>query len=112
MPPGSPGSPIDGTIFHAQVLLDVAGFPSGVIDGKKGMVFEQALRGFQQARGLKISGELDGPTRAALLQDKRPSTRMLKLTAEDVSGPFVYPFPKEPEDQAKLDQLSYRNMLE
>ena len=47
--PGTRGSPIDGTVFHAQVLLDVAGFPTGVIDGKKGMVFEQAVRGFQQA---------------------------------------------------------------
>ena len=112
VPPGTPGSEIDGTIFHAQVLLDVAGFPTGVIDGKKGMVFEQALRGFQQSRGLKISGELDGPTRAALLQDSRPSTRMLKLTTEDVGGPFVYPFPKEPEDQAKLQGMYYRNMLE
>jgi hypothetical protein len=112
VPPGTPGSPIDGTIFHAQVLLDVAGFPSGVIDGKKGMVFEQALRGFQQSRGLDMTGELDGPTRAALLQDQRPSTRMLKLTAEDVSGPFVYPFPSKPEEQAKLDRMSYRNMLE
>ena len=112
VPPGAPGSPIDGTIFHAQVLLDVAGFPSGVIDGKKGMVFEQALRGFQQSRGLKVTGKLDAPTRAALLQDRRPSTRMLRLTAEDVSGPFVYPFPDEPEAQAKLDRLAYRNMLE
>jgi hypothetical protein len=110
--PGAPGSEIDGTIFHAQVLLDVAGFPTGVIDGKKGMVFEQALRGFQQARGLKVSGQLDGPTRAALLQDKRPAARQLKLTADDVSGPFVYPFPKEPEDQAKLQGMYYRNMLE
>ena len=112
VPPGPPGSPIDGTIFHAQVLLDLAGFPTGVIDGKKGMVFAQALRGFQQARGLKVTGELDGPTRAALLRDQRPSTQMVQLTAEDVSGPFVYPFPEGPEDQAKLDQLSYRNMLE
>ncbi|GAA4006347.1 L,D-transpeptidase family protein [Sphingomonas humi] len=112
VPPGTPGSPIDGTVFHAQVLLDAAGFPSGVIDGKKGMVFGQALRGFQQSRGLQITGELDGPTRAALRQDERPSTRMLQLTDTDIGGPFTYPFPKEPEDQAKLDGLNYRNMLE
>lgn len=112
VPPGTDGSPIDGEIFHAQVLLDLAGFPTGVIDGKRGMVFEQALRGFQQARGLDVTGQLDGPTRAALLQDRRPSTRMLELTAQDVSGPFVYPFPDEAEQQAKLERLSYRNMLE
>ena len=110
--PGAPGSEIDGTVFHAQVLLDVAGFPTGVIDGKKGMVYQQALRGFQQARGLKVTGELDGPTRAALLQDKRPAVRQLKLTEADVSGPFVYPFPDDPAAQEKLQGLHYRNMLE
>ena len=112
VPPGTPGSPINGEVFHAQVLLDIAGFPTGVIDGKKGMVFEQALKGFQQARGLKVTGQLDGPTKAALLQDRRPSTRMLQLTAEDVGGPFVYPFPEDAADQAKLKGLFYRNMLE
>ena len=112
VPPGSPGSPIHGTIFHAQVLLDVAGFPSGVIDGKKGMVFEQAIRGFQQSRGLSVTGQLDGPTRNLLLQQNRPSTRLLQLTEKDVGGPFVYPFPEEAVDQARLDGLHYRNMLE
>ena len=29
-----------------------------------------------------------------------------------VAGPFVYPFPKKPEDQAKLKFMGYRNMLE
>jgi lipoprotein-anchoring transpeptidase ErfK/SrfK len=110
--PGTPGSEIDGTVFHAQVLLDLAGFPTGVIDGKKGMLFEQSLRGFQQARGLQVTGELDGPTRAALLQDKRPSVRRLRLTDTDVGGPFVYPFPEKADAQAKLDGLYYRNMLE
>lgn len=112
VPPGTKGSPIDGTIFHAQVLLDAAGFPTGVIDGKKGMVFEQALRGYQQARGLRVSGDLDGATRQALLQDTRPSTRTFRLSADDVGGPFLYPFPKKPEEQAKAPGLYYRNMLE
>ena len=110
--PGTPGSPIDGTVFHAQVLLDAAGFPSGVIDGKKGMVFEQAVRGFQQSRNLSITGELDNATRQALLQLNRPSTRMLQLGENDVRGPFVFPFPKDAADQAKLKGLYYRNSLE
>ncbi len=110
--PGAPGSEINGTTFHAQVLLDLAGFPTGVVDGKQGMVFKQALRGFQQARGLPVSGNLDGPTRAALLQDKRPAVRQLRLTEQDVGGPFIYPLPEKPDAQAKLDGLHYRNMLE
>jgi lipoprotein-anchoring transpeptidase ErfK/SrfK len=110
--PGTPGSPINGEVFHAQVLLDVAGFTAGVIDGKKGSSLTQAIKGFQEANGLEINGKLDGPTRQKLLAQNRPSTAYVKLAAEDVSGPFVYPFPKKPEEQAKLPAMSYRNMLE
>jgi lipoprotein-anchoring transpeptidase ErfK/SrfK len=112
VPPGTAGSPIDGEIFHAQVLLDVAGFPAGVIDGKKGMSFRKAVEGFQNSRGLDQTGELDGPTRQALLQIGRQSTVNLALGPEVFAGPFVYPFPKDPEDQAKLDFIGYRNQLE
>jgi lipoprotein-anchoring transpeptidase ErfK/SrfK len=110
--PGTPGSPIDGTIFHAQVLLSAAGFSTGVIDGRKGSSFKEAVRGFQEARGLGTSGELDGPTRAALLQQNRSSTVNMKLGPTDISGNYVYPFPKKPEGQSKLPFAAYRNMLE
>ena len=110
--PGTKGSPIDGTIFHAQVLLDVAGFPSGVIDGKKGMVFGKSVSGFQAAHGLTVNGELDGPTRAALLGLNRASSVIVTLSPDQVAGPFVLPFPKKPEDQATLAFMGYRNMLE
>jgi lipoprotein-anchoring transpeptidase ErfK/SrfK len=110
--PGTPGSPIDGEIFHAQVLLDIAGFPAGVIDGKKGMSFRKAVQGFQESRGLDQSGELDTPTRQALLQVGRQSTRNLRLGPEVFEGPFVYPFPKQPESQSKLQFLGYRNQIE
>ena len=112
VPPGTKGSPINGTIFHAQVLLDVAGFPSGVIDGKKGMVFSKSVSGFQQAHNLPDSGMLDGPTRQALLAQNRMSTILVTLSPDQLSGPFVMPIPKKPEEQAKLPFLGYRNMLE
>ena len=110
--PGTKGSEIDGTVFHAQVLLSTAGFSTSVIDGKDGMVFKKAVRGFQESRGLKPTGELDGATRAQLLQGARPSTITVKLTRDDIGGNYVYPFPKKPEDQAKLKELGYRNMIE
>ncbi len=110
--PGTKGSPIDGTAFHAQVLLDAAGFSPGVIDGKKGMSLDNAVKGFQESRGMLVTGKLDNATKAALLQQNRPSTIMVRLTPEQVAGPFVYPFPKKPEDQAKLGFMGYRNMLE
>lgn len=103
---------IDGTIFHAQVLLDRAGFPPGVIDGKKGMSFEMAVKGFQTARGLDVNGQLDNPTRAALLQDRSPSTRFLRIDENDAAGPFVGQIPHDPAEQAKMKCLCYRNLLE
>jgi lipoprotein-anchoring transpeptidase ErfK/SrfK len=112
VPPGTPGSPIDGTVFHAQVLLGAAGFSTGVIDGKEGMSFKAALRGFQQSRGLKVTGKLDSATRRALLEQNRPSTVHVKLSRTDIGGDYVYPFPKKPEGQSKLKFASYRNMLE
>ena len=104
VPPGTPGSPIDGTMFHAQVLLSAGRFSSGVIDGKKGMSFKKAVQGFQESRGLDETGKLDGRTRQALLQcDNRPSTVTGEARpATDISGDYVYPFPKKPEAQAKL----------
>ncbi len=110
--PGTPGSPIDGTIFHAQILLSAAGFSSGVIDGKDGMSFKAAVRGFQQSRGLPTTGKLDVPTRRALIEGGRPSTANVKLSRTDLGGNYVYPYPKKAEGQAKLKWAGYRNMLE
>lgn len=110
--PGTPGSPIDGTILHAQVLLDAAGFSPGVIDGKPGISFDDAIRGFQEARGLRVNGKLDQPTRAALLSANKPSTRMLRVSPDDMAGPYTNPFPKEAEAQEKLDRLGYKAPIE
>jgi lipoprotein-anchoring transpeptidase ErfK/SrfK len=112
VPPGTPGSPINGEFFHAQVLMSVQGFSPGVIDGKEGESFKLALTSFQEARGLNRSGKLDAQTRSALMQGNRPSTVMVRLAPEDVRSDYVYPFPTNPEQQAELKFLGYRNMLE
>jgi hypothetical protein len=112
VPPGTPGSPIDGQLFHAQVLLDAAGFSPGTIDGKKGSSFTQALRGFQAANGLQVTGKLDTPTRQALLRNSKPSTVDVKLGPDDVRSTYVYPEPQKAEDQEGIPFLGYRNMLE
>ncbi|HWH16755.1 MAG TPA: L,D-transpeptidase family protein [Allosphingosinicella sp.] len=103
---------INGTIFHAQVLLDRAGFSPGVIDGLEGISFKEAVRGFQKARGLQVNGELDQATRQALLQDRSPSTRRLRVDESDAQGPFVGHIPDDPQEQAKMERLAYRNLLE
>ena len=110
--PGTTGSPIDGTLFHAQILMSAQGFSPGVIDGKAGESFKLALRSFQESRDLPVTGKLDPTTRAALLTANRPSTVTVKLGPDDVRHAYVTPFPKDPEVQAELKFMGYRNMLE
>jgi len=112
VPPGHPGSPVDPELLQTQVLLDKAGFSPGPIDGRQGSSQAKAIRGFQQANGLTATGELDEQTRQALDREDRPATINVQLSAEDVGGPFTLPMPTKPEDQARLDFLGYRNMLE
>src|ERR1700676_4962625 len=45
-----------------QIGLDDAGFSPGQIDGKWGGMTRQALAAWQQANGLKASGEFDAVT--------------------------------------------------
>ena len=110
--PGTPGSAIDGTLFHAQILMSAQGFSPGVIDGKAGESFKLALRSFQESRDLAVTGKLDPTTRSALLTANRPSTVMVKLGTDDLRHNYVMPMPEDPEVQAKLKFMGYRNMIE
>jgi len=110
--PGTAGSPIKGELFHAQVLLSAHAFSPGVIDGKAGESFKLSLSSFQRSRGLPPTAKLDNATRRALLQANRPSTVMVRLGPDDLRSQYVYPFPENPEQQAELKFLGYRNMLE
>jgi len=109
---GSASSKVNPDLLQAQVLLDEAGFSPGPIDGQAGSSQTKAIRGFQQANGLNVTGKLDDRTKQALNRENRPATVDIKLTAEDVGGPFTYPMPAKPEEQEKLSFLGYRNMLE
>lgn len=104
---------VDLEVLHLQVVLDKLGFGPGVLDGKGGTSLANALKGYQQANGLRITGTNDAATRASLAPYGRwPATRTLALSAGDLSGPFTWPFPKDPVDQAKLPALAYRNAVE
>lgn len=97
--------------LHAQVLLDRAHFSPGQIDGEVGSNQKRAVAGFQAARGLKVSGELDDATWQALQPDSAPPLVRYTLTAEDVAGPFQ-PVPKGPAEQAKLTSLGFGSVEE
>ncbi len=109
----APQSGIDRSIMHVQVILDRLGFSPGVIDGKEGQSLTLALKGFQMAQGLKVSGEIDQPTLRALNPHRaiRP-TVVATISPIDLAGPFTSSIPDDPEQQAKLSCMCYRTGLE
>jgi len=98
-------------VMHVQVILDHLGFSPGVIDGRRGQSLALALRGFQEARGLPVTGEMDRATLRALAAWRaiRP-TRVLVVTPEDAAGPFTGPLPRDLIAQAKLPALGYPDL--
>lgn len=109
----APAPTVNLPILHVQVILDKLGFSPGMLDGKRGQSLTLALKGFQESRGLKTTGTIDKPTLNALLPFQAwRAVKSVTLNAGDVAGPFTWPFPKEPADQAKQPGLYYKNALE
>ena len=98
--------------MRLQVVLDRLGFGPGVVDGRPGLSTDNALKGFQEANGLEVTGELDTATREALARwDNVAATKVVRIPAS--WGDIRYrATPEEPEDQAKLDRLGYENLDE
>ncbi|WP_324827613.1 L,D-transpeptidase family protein [Qipengyuania zhejiangensis] len=104
--------PEDRPVMQAQVVLDRRGFGPGVIDGKMGLSTENALRGFQEANKLEITGKLDTKTRSALEQWRDiPATRVVTIPASWSTETF-YEMPDSPADQAKMKRLGYTSLDE
>lgn len=103
----------DQRVLGAQVLLDRLGFGPGVIDGAKGASFAKALRGYQESRGLKVSGLLDEVTVKSFdAYREMPIVIEVKLSEEAMEGPFIGPLPAKESDQAKMKTLGYADAAE
>lgn len=88
-------------LIRAQVILDRRRFSPGVIDGKTGSNLRLALRAFQAAEGLPVSGKLDSATWERLVaSDGAPVIRSYTIAAADVAGLFAAPV--EPGDYAAM----------
>ena len=102
----------DRPIMQAQVVLDRVGFGPGVIDGKMGMSTENALRGFQEANGLDVTGKLDEETKGALGEWERiPATRVVTIPASWGSDSYT-DMPEDVAEKAKLEKLGYASLDE
>lgn len=103
----------DPKILTEQVLLDRLGFGPGVIDGHAGANLSRALKGFQEAHGLPVTGAYDQATQEALASHSQtPGTIEVTLTQADLAGPFVGPIPDDPARQAKLPSMGYADAME
>ncbi|WP_315761067.1 L,D-transpeptidase [Sphingomonas sp. Y38-1Y] len=106
-------SPVDLNTLKAQVILSKLGFSSGLLDGKNSVGFKGAIRGFQESRGLGLTGRLDAPTVQALSRfEAVEPVKTITLAPQMIAGPFVNPIPKDYSEQAKLPGLAYRSPLE
>ncbi|WP_291178183.1 L,D-transpeptidase family protein [Erythrobacter sp.] len=104
--------PEERPIMQAQVVLDRVGFAPGVIDGKMGMSTENALRGFQEANDLSITGKLDEATKNALSDWERiPATRLVTIPASWGDATYT-DMPEDVAEKAKLQRLGYKSLDE
>lgn len=96
-------------ILEAQIVLAGLGISSGSVDGVGGHQTAQALRSFQNSRGLEETGRLDKDTQK-LLRIVRPLFRRWVLKPEDFEG--LAPVPDTWLGKSKATRLGFESVLE
>lgn len=108
--PVGPGA-VGAKVVRAQILLGCTRFSPGEIDGRYGDDLGIAIRGYQDAHGLKPTGVVDAETWKLLDEHTAPLLTRYTITAADVKGPFE-PLPKDVAEQAKLKWMGYESAQE
>ena len=102
----------DRPIMQAQVVLDREGFGPGIIDGKMGMSTENALRGYQEANDLDVTGKLDDATKEALSEfDTIAATRVVTIPQSFAKASYST-IPEDPAEIAEIDRMGYKSLDE
>jgi len=98
--------------MRLQVVLDRLGFGPGVIDGREGISTSNALKGFQEANDIDVTGKNDEPTRKALVRwSDRPATRVVRIP-ESWDQIAYRPMPEDVAKQAAMQRLGYETLEE
>ena len=95
-------------VLAGQAALDRAGFSPGVLDGRGGPKTARALREFQAARGLRVTGEFDTATAAALRLADEDALVEYTVTPADLRA--IGPVPKDWNEKAALERLRYESL--
>ena len=112
-PPSANTKLVDPVVLKAEILLDRAHAPPGVIDGRLGGNVTKAITTFQTTHGLPIDGKLTQAVWDALGGDEAPPVLGLyEITKEDAAGPFYPDLPGDYAALAKLPASGYRSPAE
>lgn len=112
-PPSGNAKTVDPVVLKAEILLDRAHAPPGVIDGKLGGNVTKAIAVFEQTHGLSVDGKLTQVVWDALGGDNAaPVLGTYEITKEDVAGPFYPDLPSDYAELAKLPSSGYHSPAE
>lgn len=96
----------------AQVLLARHHASPGGVDGQLNLNTIKAISAFQIMNGLQGNGVLNEQIWRKLNETKQPAFIEYKITASDISGPYLDKIPLDYLEQSKLQALSYTRVTE